>query len=143
MSDPLFAPPSLAAIFLVFLLCGLLTFLDEDGCPPALPVALLVVHVLEAALLLVVVVVVIVEVGVGTEVLVGVIVGDVMVGVGVGVVTLSTSSLSASAPNKHVWGLPGSKSSADGTTIVPSAALSRSVAGVDAARVPRMASTSS
>ena len=144
MSDPLFAPPSLAAIFLVFLLCGLLTFLDEDGCPPALPVALLVVHVLlEAALLLVVVVVVTVEVGVGTEVLVGVVVGDVVVGVGVGVVTLSTSSLSASAPNKHVWGLPGSKSSADGTTIVPSAALSRSVAGVDAARVPRMASTSS
>ena len=83
MSDPLFAPPSLAAIFLV-LLCGLLTFLDEDGCPPALPVALLVVHVLEAALLLVVVVVVIVEVGVGTEVLVGVVVGDVVVGVGVG-----------------------------------------------------------
>ena len=87
MSDPLFAPPSLAAIFLVFLLCGLHTFLEEDGCPPALPVALLVVHVLEAALLLVVVVVVvvvIVEVGVGTEVLVGVVVGDVVVGVGVG-----------------------------------------------------------
>ena len=142
MSDPLFAPPSLAAIFLVFLLCGLLTFLD-DGCPPALPVALLVVHVLEAALLLVVVVVVTVEVGVGKEVLVGVVVGDVVVGVGVGVALLSTSSLSASAPNKHVWGLPGSKSSADGTTTVPSAALSRSVAGVDAARVPRMASTSS
>ena len=75
--------------------------------------------------------------------LVGVVVGDVVVGVGVGVALLSTSSLSASAPNKHVWGLPGSKSSADGTTTVPSAALSRSVAGVDAARVPRMASTSS
>ena len=101
MSDPLFAPPSLAAIFLVFLLCGLLTFLDEDGCPPALPVALLVVHVLEAAILLVVVVVV-VEVRVGT---VGVVVGDVVVGVVVGVTLLSISSLSASGPNKDVWGL--------------------------------------
>ena len=141
MSDPLFAPPSIDAIFLVFLLCGLLTFLDEDGCPPALPVALLVVHVLEAALLLVVVVVVVelVQVGVGTEVLVGVVVGDVMVGV----TLLSISSLSASAPNKDVWGLPGSKSSADGITTVPSAALSRRVAGVDAGRVPRMASISS
>ena len=140
MSDPLFAPPSIAAIFLVFLLCGLLTFLDEDGCPPALPVALLVVHVLEAALLLVVVVVVVelVQVGVGTEVLVGVVV-DVMVGV----TLLSISSLSASAPNKDVWGLPGSKSSADGITTVPSAALSRRGAGVDAGRVPRMASISS
>ena len=65
-----------------------------------------------------------------------------MVGVVVGVVPLSASSVSASAPNKVVWGLPGSKSSAVGTTTVPSAAFSSSVAGADAARVPRIASIS-
>ena len=66
-----------------------------------------------------------------------------MVGVVIGVAPLSASSLSASAPTMVVWGLPGSKLSAVGTTTVPSDAFSSSVAGVDAARVPRMASISS
>ena len=55
----------------------------------------------------------------------------------------SPVSVSVSVPNKFDWGLSGSKSSTVGSTMVPSAALSSSVAGADAARVPRMASISS
>ena len=111
------------------------SLIDEDGCPPVLAVELLAVHVLEAALLLVVVV----EVTVGADVLVGVVVGDVVIGVAL----LFTSSLAASAPSKVVWGLPSSKLFAGGTTTVPLAALSSSIAGVDTVRVPRMVSISS
>ena len=77
MSDiPLFAPASLTAILLVPLLCGLLTFLDEDDWPAAPAVSLLAVLVtallvvLVATLLVVLVatllgVLVVVVVGVG------------------------------------------------------------------------------
>ena len=76
--DPLFAPASLTAILLVPLLCGLLTFLDENDWPSAPAVSLLavlvaaLVAVLVAAILVVLVVVV---VGVGALVLVVVVVG--------------------------------------------------------------------
>ena len=48
----------------------------------------------------------------------------VVVDVVVGVALLFTSSLAAYAPSKVVWGLPGGKSFAGGTTTVPSAAHS-------------------
>ena len=91
----------------------------EDGCPPALAVELLAVHVLETALL----VVVVVEVAVGADILVGVVVGDVVV--------------SASAPQQSCLGTAWQF--AGGTTMVSSA----HVAGVDTVRVPRMVSVSS
>ena len=106
-----------------------------DGCKQALALhSLLAVHILEAALL----VVVVVELAVGADVLVGLVVGDVVVEFAL----LFTSALSTSAPNKVVWGLPGSKSCADCSTMMPLAALISTVAGVDAVQVPKMASIS-
>ena len=142
MSEPLFAPASLPAILLVLVFCDLFTFLEEDGCSPALALALLAVLLTVVTVVLLAVLPAVLVAALLVVLLVALLAGLVVVVGGGGLALLCASSVSVSEPNKFDWGLSGSKSSADGSTTVPSAALSSSVAGVDAARVPRMASIS-